>query len=79
MRRRLPASASDASREALNSSKQREAPPLPVGRKIEIGSVMQLSGKRDAALPAPVSPQQCHSDSPALVEPERKGLAGLLS
>src|SRR5713226_849351 len=29
MRRRLPASASDASREALNSSKQREAPPLP--------------------------------------------------
>jgi hypothetical protein len=28
-RRRLPASASDASREALNSSKQREAPPLP--------------------------------------------------
>jgi hypothetical protein len=29
MRRRLLASASDASREALNSSKQREAPPLP--------------------------------------------------
>ena len=29
MTRRLPASASDASREALNSSKQREAPPLP--------------------------------------------------
>jgi hypothetical protein len=29
MRRRLPASASDASREALNSSEQREAPPLP--------------------------------------------------
>jgi hypothetical protein len=29
MKRRLPASASDASREALNSSKQCEAPPLP--------------------------------------------------
>jgi hypothetical protein len=29
MRRRLPASASDASREALNSSEQREAPPHP--------------------------------------------------
>ena len=29
MTRRLPASASDASRAALNSSKQREAPPLP--------------------------------------------------
>src|ERR1700722_17188922 len=29
IRRRLPASASDASREALNSSKQRDAPPLP--------------------------------------------------
>lgn len=29
MRRRLSASASDASRAALNSSKQREAPPLP--------------------------------------------------
>jgi plasmid stabilization system protein ParE len=29
MRRRLPASASDASREALSNSKQRVAPPLP--------------------------------------------------
>jgi hypothetical protein len=50
-----------------------------VGRKIEIGSVMQLSGKRDAALPAPASPRQCRSDGPALLGRERKGLAGLLS
>src|SRR5712671_3309722 len=33
-----------------------EAGVVPVGRKFEIGSVMQLSGKRDAALPAPASP-----------------------
>ncbi len=51
----------------------------PVGRKIEIGSVMQLSGKRDAALPALASPRQCHSNGPALLGRERKGLAGLLS
>ena len=50
-----------------------------VGRKFEIGSVMQLSGKRDAALPALASPRQCRSDGPALLGPERKGLAGLLS
>ena len=50
-----------------------------VGRKIEIGSVMQLSDKRDAALPALASPPQCRSGNPALSEPVRKGLAGLLS
>jgi len=50
-----------------------------VGRKIEFDSVMQLSGKRDAALPAPASPRQCRSDGPALLGRERKGLAGLLS
>ncbi len=50
-----------------------------VGRKIEIGSVMRLSGKRDAALPALASPPQCRSGNPALSEPVRKGLAGLSS
>jgi putative NADH-flavin reductase len=50
---------------------------MAVGRKIEIGSVMQLSGKRDAALPAPASPRQCRSDGPALLGREHKGLAGL--
>ena len=50
-----------------------------VRSKIEIESVTQLSGKRDAALPAPASPRQCHSDGSALLGRERKGLAGLLS
>jgi hypothetical protein len=52
---------------------------MAVGRKIEIGSVMQLSDKRDAALPALASPPQCRSGNPALSEPVRKGLAGLVS
>jgi hypothetical protein len=46
--------------------------------QIEIGSVMQLSDKRDAALPALASPPQCRSGNP-LSEPVRKGLAGLVS
>jgi len=50
-----------------------------VGRKIEIGSVMQLSDKRDVALPALASPPLRRSGDPALSEPPRKGLAGLLS
>ena len=37
MRRRLPASSSDASREALNGSKQREVPP-PQGRTLISGA-----------------------------------------
>src|SRR5271154_5906735 len=49
MRRRLPASAWDASREALNSSKQREAPPLPPdllnpGRFSSLRFMMHASG-----------------------------------
>src|SRR6266404_8595415 len=54
-------------------------PICPVGRKIEIGSVMQLSDKRDVALPALASPPLRRSGDPALSEPPRKGLAGLLS
>jgi hypothetical protein len=52
---------------------------IPVGRKIEICSVMQPSGKRDAAHPALASPPQCRSGNPASSEPVRKGLAGLSS
>ena len=48
---------------ALRSVLRAEVFRSGVGRKIEIGSVMQLSGKRDAALPAPASPRQCRSDS----------------
>jgi hypothetical protein len=51
----------------------------PVGRKIEIGSVMQLCDKRDAALPALASRPQCRSGDPVLSEPMRKGLADLSS
>jgi uncharacterized membrane protein YdbT with pleckstrin-like domain len=50
-----------------------------VRRKIEIESVTQLSGKRDAAHPARASRPQCRSGDPALSEPMRKGPAGLLS
>ena len=38
MRRRLPASVSDASREALNSSKQREPPLLPLKAKYPLSA-----------------------------------------
>jgi hypothetical protein len=61
----------------LNVAQQPREPS--VGRKIEIGSVMQLSGKRDAALPALASPPPCRSGNPALSEPVRKGLASLSS
>ena len=43
MTRRLPASASDASREALNSSKQREAPAIPDLLNLWEDSVVSVS------------------------------------
>jgi hypothetical protein len=49
----------------------------PVGRKIEICSVIQLSGKCDAALLALASPSLCRFGDPALSGAARKGLAGL--
>jgi hypothetical protein len=48
-----------------------------VGRKIKIRSVMQLSGRRDAALRTLASLTLCRSGDPALSEPVRKGPAGL--
>jgi hypothetical protein len=48
-----------------------------VGRKIEICSFMQLSGRRDAVLRALASLPLCRSfGDPALSEPVRKGLVG---
>src|SRR4029077_15824311 len=47
---------------------------MRVGRKFEICSVMQPSGKRDAAHPALASPPLCRSGDPALPGRVSKGL-----
>jgi hypothetical protein len=62
-----------------NAAKNRDrvAAKMAVGRKINIQPVMQLFGRRDAALRALASPPLCRSGDPALSEPVRKGLAGL--
>jgi len=48
-----------------------------VGRKIEICSFMQLSGRRDAVLRALASQPLCRFGDPALSDAVRKGLVGL--